>query len=129
MDFNRGDTSYLMLNYTINGDPIPQDVQEIELQVRPQGQMLNIKKLLSDGTIQYGTLTYETEPVNEQDDGERTFTGFYCHFSQNDTFILSDGNNEVQLRVMLNDEVCSSAITSLDLGKVLSNKVLEHETA
>lgn len=116
---NRGDTAYLMLNYTLNGDPLTEDsYQEIELQLNPQG-FHSVKKLMSKGEIGWGTLTYEDEHGDEQ-----TFTGYYAHLDQEDTFALGDGINQVQLRVMVSDEVGSSAISSVTLGAVLSREVL-----
>ena len=57
---NRGDTAILMLNYTINGDPLVEGAyQEIELQLNPQGS--GVKKLLSLGDIAWGSVTYEDE--------------------------------------------------------------------
>lgn len=116
---NRGDTAYLMLNYTINGDPLVEGAyQEIELQINKQGSD-SIKKLLSKEDIKWGTLTYE--------DGQqtKTFTGYYCSLSQEETFSLRNGEMDVQLRILVNDEVGSSAISSVPLGQVLSKKVLE----
>ena len=121
---NRGDTAYLMLNYTLNGDPLVQDAyQEIELQIRSQENVSNVKKLMTQGEIEWGTLTYEDDHGVEQ-----SFTGYYAHLDQEDTFALGDGMNDVQLRVMVSDEVGSSAIASMTLGAVLSRKVLTDDT-
>ena len=116
---NRGDTSFLMLNYTLNGDPIPVDVAEIELSLDSKSPVSKIRKLLTEGDIEYGTLTYEDDEGHTQ-----SFTGYYCHLSQEDTFALSQGTNKVQLRVLMNDEVGSSAVANFELGEVLSDKVL-----
>ena len=115
---NRGDTAYLMLNYTLNGDALTQgSYQEIELQINPQDGIRSITKLLSKNEIQWGTLTYE-------DDGEKTFIGYYTFLTQEETFKLSVGTSTVQLRIMVNDEVGSSAVSQLELGQVLSRSVL-----
>ena len=118
---NRGDTAYLMLNYTINGDPLQENAyQEIELQINRQSSSDSIKKLLSDNSIRWGTLTYEDNEGHTQ-----SFTGYYASLSQEETFSLSAGKSNVQLRIMVNDEVGSSDVSSFDLGQVLSTKVLE----
>lgn len=117
---NRGDTAYLMLNYTINGDPLTEGAyQEIELQINNQFKTNNIKKLLSKGDILWGTLTYTEGNV------EKTFTGYYARLSQEETFSLTDGESEVQLRILVNDEVGSSAVSSVSFGNVLSRAVLD----
>lgn len=120
--FNRGDTAYLLLNYTLNGEPLQQDAyQEIEFQINKQGNLNAIKKLYSTGDIFWSSdFTYVDEEGQEQ-----SFVGYVCKLSQEETFALSDGISDVQLRVMLNDEVGSSAYSQLDIGKVLSRKVLE----
>ena len=42
---NRGDTSFLMLNYTINGDPLSEgEYQEIELTINAQPSSRCIQK-------------------------------------------------------------------------------------
>lgn len=116
---NRGDTGYVMLNYTLNGDPLEQGAyQEIELQFNTQGAARSIKKLLSKGDIEWGTLTYIEETI------EKTFTGYFCHLTQEETFLLKDGDVDVQVRIMLNDEVGSSDISPMRLGDALSKKVL-----
>lgn len=119
---NRGDTAILMLDYTFNGDPLQEGAyQEIELQLNPQGA--GVKKLLSLGQIVWGSVTYEDNHGDEQ-----TFTGYYAFLTQEETFNLRNGKNTVQLRVMINDEVGSSAISEMSLGEVLSNKVLTDGT-
>ena len=117
---NRGDTAYLILNYKVNGQDLVQDgYQEIELQINPQGSFNSVKKLLSDGSISWGTVSYI-----DDDNVEKSFTGYYAHLSQEETFTLSKGKVNVQLRVMLDNEVGSSAISDINAGNVLSSKVL-----
>lgn len=116
---NRGDTVCLLLNYQINGTPLEENAyQEIELQINVQGSYNAIKKTLSNGDIVWGEVSY-------LHDGEpETFTGYFTNLSQEETFRLSSGKTDVQLRIMLNEEVGSSAISSIDLGQVLSKQVL-----
>lgn len=119
--FNRGDTAYLLLNYQVNGSPMTQGAyQEIELQINKQDDFRSIKKLLSNGEIFWGeNFTYLDNFGDEQ-----SFTGYVCSLTQDDTFKISSGKSNIQLRVMINDEVGSSEIQSVDLGCVLSDKVL-----
>ena len=119
--FNRGDTAYLLLNYQVNGEPMIQGAyQEIELQINRQDDFRSVKKLFSLGEI-----TWEENYTYIDDNGnEQTFTGYVCALSQEDTFKISSGISNIQLRVMLNDEVGSSETQTLDLGCVLSDKVL-----
>lgn len=117
---NRGDTQCVKLNYTVNGSPMVEGAyQEIEIQFNMQRTSDSVKKLLSTGDIVWGTVTYLDEEEVEQ-----TFTGYYTNLSQEETFKLSEGNVEVQLRVMLNGEVGSSRIEDFSIGRVLSTKVL-----
>lgn len=120
---NRGDTAYLLLNYTLNGEPLVEGAyQEIELQINKESNVHKLKKTLSDGGIQWGTVSYELDGT------EQTFTGYYASLSQSETFGLDDGECKVQLRVMVNDEVGSSAISTITLGQVLSKSVLSDST-
>lgn len=117
---NRGDTSFLMLQYTINGDPLVEgDYEEIELTINEDSSFRCVKKLLSKGEIEWGVLNYLDNEGHSQ-----TFTGYYAHLSQEETFKLARGQNEVQLRILDNDEVGSSAVSSMTLGRVLSSEVL-----
>ena len=121
---NRGDTSFLMLDYTINGDPLVVDTyQEIELTINKEASFRCVKKLLSKGEIEWGTLNYVDDEGHPQ-----TFTGYYSHLSQEETFKLQQGKNEVQLRILAGDEVGSSAVSSITLGEVLSSEVLNADS-
>lgn len=113
----RGDTAYLMLNYTINDEPLVEGAyQELELVIK--GTRSSVRKTLTDETIKWGTLIY-------QDEGEeKSFTGYYTHLEQKDTFKLEEGDLSVQLRVMIDDEVSSSEMSDINFGAILSNKVL-----
>lgn len=119
--FNRGDTAYLLLNYTVNGEPLVKDAyQELELQINIQGQYRSIKKLLSAGDIFWDeNYTYKDDQGQEQ-----TFTGYITTLNQEDTFAVSNGTSEIQLRVMVNNEVGSSPIEKLMIGNALSSRVL-----
>ena len=120
---NRGDTSYLMLNYTINGDPLIEGgYEEIELQLNSERNFANVKKLLSKGDIHWGTVDYTDNEGQPQ-----SFTGYYARLSQEETFKLNDGSVHAQIRVLLNGDVGSSAIEDFRLGQVLSEKVLTDE--
>ena len=118
---NRGDTSYLMLQYSINGEDLTEDTyDEIELTINEDSSFRSVKKLLSKGEIEWGTLNWI--------DGEgqsQTFMGYYAHLSQEETFRLQQGENKIQLRILWEGDVGSSAISSLTLGQVLSNEVLD----
>lgn len=117
---NRGDTLCLTLDYTVNGSAMIEGAyQEIELQLNCQREYDSVKKLMSKGDIVWGTVTYI-----DDDDVQQTFTGYYAILSQEDTFKLSQGKFEIQLRIMINDEVGSSEVSDFDIGRVLSNKVL-----
>ena len=121
---NRGDTSFLMLNYTINGDPLIENTyEEIELTINKATSFRCVKKLLSKGEIEWGTLNYVDSEGHPQ-----TFTGYYAHLSQEETFKLQQGENEVQLRILDGDEVGSSAVSSITLGEVLSSEVLNADS-
>lgn len=121
---NRGDTVYLILNYQINGHDLEQDAyQEIELQINSQTSFNSIKKLFSLNEIKWGTIEYV-----DDNNVTKTFTGYFAFLSQEETFKLGSGCVNVQLRIMLNDEVGSSAISDLTVGNVLSSKVLHATT-
>ena len=117
---NSGDTTCLLLNYTLNGEALVEGAyREIELQINTQGQYNSIKKLLSDNSIEWGTITYI-----DDDNVQQSFTGYFAKLTQEDTFKITSGQSQIQLRIMINDEVGSSAISDIDLGNVLSRKVL-----
>lgn len=117
---NEGDTAWLLLNFKLNGEDLQEDAyQEIELQLNPQGEYNAVKKTLSDGSIEWGTVVYTV------DDQEETFIGYIALLSQEETFRLRKGKCSYQLRVLVNDEVGSSAIGEVDIGDALSTEVLE----
>lgn len=122
MDYlNSGDTVYLLLDYLVNGEPMQEGVyQEIELQINKEDNFRAVKKLYSLGEI-----VYMTDMQYEDAEGQvQSYTGYVCSLSQDDTFKISSGISEIQLRVMLNGEVGSAKCKSLDIGKVLSHRVL-----
>lgn len=114
---NRGDTALLMLDYTVNGEPLVEGAyQEIELLI--SSIRASVRKTLTNNDIKWETVTFESEGE------EKTFTGYVCRLDQDDTFRLNEQDLSVQLRIMLNDEVGSSDISDVELGRSLSNKVL-----
>ena len=116
---NRGDTVSLMLDYYVNGSPLTQgSYDEIELQINNQNSPKSIKKLLSDGSIAWKTITYISNGATE------SFTGYVAELSQEETFKLSAGQSMVQLRVKVGNKVGSSDSSMIMLGAVLSDKVL-----
>ena len=116
---NRGDTICLLLNYQLNGSSLVEGAyDEIELQINNQSSSKSIKKLLSDGGIEWRTVTYD-------DNGsENTFTGCVANLSQSESFLLSAGQSTVQLRIKMGDDVGSSSTSMFTLGAVLSSRVL-----
>lgn len=120
--FNKGDTAYLLLNFTINGEPMQEGkYQELEFQINVQGNYRAIKKLLSKGEIFWdGNYTYTDAEGQEQ-----IFAGYIVSLDQEDTFLISQGNAEVQLRVLIDGEVGSSQIEELVIGDALSDEVLK----
>jgi len=116
---NRGDTVSLMLDYEVNGSPLVRDAyDEIELQINNESSSKSIKKLLSNGSISWKTITYT---VNG---GTETFTGYVADLSQEETFKLSAGQSMVQLRIKMGNQVGSSESSMFTLGAVLSSKIL-----
>lgn len=117
--FNKGDTACLILNYQLNGNPLEEGAyDEIEFQINPQNDLNSIKKLLSNGDIEWNSVEYT-------EGGEtKTFTGYVTYLSQEETFKLRIGNSPCQIRILIGDEVGSSEISDLSLGRVLSRKVL-----
>ena len=119
MNFREGDTTLLMLDYQFNGSDLVENAyDEIELQLNPQGNYNSIKKLLSKGEIVWATVQYQ--------DGNETknFTGYVVDLSQEETFRLRDGNVGVQLRILVDGDVGSSAISQINIGNTLSTEVL-----
>ena len=115
----RGDTFCLMLNYQVNGSDLVQGAyEEIEVQINNQSSSKSIKKLLSDGTIKWETITYDVNGSTE------SFTGYVVHLDQEETFSLNAGQSQVQIRIKKDGEVGSSDTDNFTLGAVLSSKVL-----
>lgn len=123
--FNEGDTAVLMLNYKLNGEDLVENAyDEIELQINSQTNFYSLKKLLSAGDIEWGTVVYDTTDDQGQEQ-EATFTGYVASLTQEETFKLKKGTWQAQLRILVNGEVGSSGISALDIGDALSTKVLE----
>lgn len=84
---------------------------EVELQFNPQLSVCQLKKLKSKGEIEWNA----------------TANCFVSHLSQEDTFLLNDGNVSVQVRLFKNNKCKATLISSVDIGKVLSKEVIgEH---
>lgn len=116
---NRGDTVSLMLDYQVNGSPLQQGAyDEIELQINNQNSSKSIKKLLSDGGIQWKTISYYSGGSSE------SFTGYVAELDQEETFKLVAGQSMIQLRVRIGDQVGSSGNSVLTLGATLSSQVI-----
>lgn len=122
--FNRGDTTYLLLDCTLNGDPIEDgQCEEIEVQINPEDSFRSVKKLLSKGEIVYMTdMEYETKEGDEW--VTKTFTGYVCALSQQDTFKIAKGESDFQIRALYNGEVGSTDLIPKDIGDSLSTEVL-----
>lgn len=105
---NKGDTIYLELDFTINDEPLEKDeYDEIELQFNIQSTYTSLKLLMSRGDIEWN-----------DDIGK-----YVAYLSQDDSFRLSN-NAEYQLRIKYEDNVISSAIGTINIGEVLSRRVL-----
>ena len=105
---NRGDARVISLNIKVAGVPVEQDfADEIELTFNPQNGPNCIKKLLSNGSIEWNGDKYVT------------------YLTQEDTFKLMSGNNSYQLRVKKGINVISSTIKNIKFGRVNSIEVLE----
>jgi len=111
----QGDTITLLLNFQMNGEDLVQGAyQEMELQINKEGKERALKKLLSNGDI-----VWQTVQLSNGD----TFTGYVVHLGQSETFNIGSSLT-CQLRIKKDDEVGSSAQTSINLDSVLSTTVL-----
>ena len=117
---NRGDTLFLLIPFTVNGEPSQEGAyDEIELSINKGSLFNSIRKTLTGGDISWATVEYDNEGVTE------TYTGYVAWLSQEDTFNLPEGTSQCQLRVRIGQDVGSSTIlTDIVLGKVLSGKVI-----
>lgn len=82
---------------------------EVEVQFNKQNNYYAIKKLLSNGEV-----SWETDH-------------FTCPLSQEDTFKLMEGDNDVQVRLYINEDCKGTIIKRINVGEVLSNDVLSDE--
>ena len=116
---NRGDTVSLMLDYQLNGQSLVEGAyDEIELQINNQSSSKSIKKRLTEGTIEWKTIEYNTDGMTN------TFTGYVAELDQEETFKLSAGQSTVQLRIRIGNQVGSSETSMFSLGAVLSSTVI-----
>lgn len=108
---NKGDTIRLILDYSINEDPIEEgQFDDLELQLnRDSFGKFHLKKLLSQGDIIWDT-----------DLGK-----YVCYLSQEETFKLPN-QVEYQLRCYDDNSVISSGIGRFCIGDTLSKEVLPY---
>ena len=105
---NRGDAKIIKLDILIDDAPITEAyADEIELTINKQGDVHCIKKTLSKGEI-----TWNNE-----------YGMYEVYFSQSDTFVLGDGNNPAQIRILKDNKVVSSGLVRLKIGDVNSKEV------
>lgn len=104
---NRGDTKYLRFVIKQNGEPIDLSVfDDIEIQINEESGFRSVKKLMSKGDI-------------------LIIDGYLQAFlTQEETFMLNDGIRTLQVRLLSNNQVVSTDIVGIRVGKVLSGKVL-----
>lgn len=108
---NKGDTLRLNFDFVDDNDnPLQQgQFEEMELQLNPDKLgVYSMKFLLSTGDIKW------------DDDAQKYYVVVEQQESLNLPCIV-----QYQLRCLLNDVVISSEVSSFDLGRVLSKKVLE----
>ena len=104
-----------MLDYQVNGRNLVNGAyEEIEFQINNDSTAKSIKKLLSNGEIEWKRITY---------DGG-VFTGYVVYLNQEETFSLREGESTVQLRIKMGGEVGSSEESEFSLGSVLSSRVI-----
>lgn len=101
MSINKGDALPIYLDFTVNDTPLVEaELDEIEVYFGDN------RYLLSDGTIQL--------------DGDY----YYFFLSQEDSFKLDRMYTEYQIRVKKGDEVSSTFVGKMHVGKVLSREVI-----
>ena len=100
---NRGDTLYIILDYTVDDAPIAEgDFDEIEFSIG------NKQYTLTGGDIEWDS------------DLDK-----YCLFvDQDDTFAFSNPKTTYQIRLKKGKEVVSDNIKPFIIGKTISNKTL-----
>ena len=108
---NKGDTIRLILDYSINEDPITEgQFDDLELQLNKDAfGKFHLKKLLSQNDI-----TWDAE-----------LGKYVCHLSQEETFNLPNVV-EYQLRCYDDGSVVSSRIDRFFIGDTLSKEVLPY---
>lgn len=101
-NYNNGDTLQLLLDYTVNGDPLEEyEPDEIEFCIGDN------RFLLSDGTVS----------IDEA-------TGKYSvSVSQSESFLLS-ALTWYQIRIRKGTEVISSGMDKLNIGPSISDEVV-----
>ena len=106
---NRGDATVISLDITIDDEPIEQDyADDVEVTFNPQCGSNCVQKSLKDETIYW----------------DATTSKYLMFLTQEDTYKLKTGANTVQLRVLKDDIVTSTAINTFFLGNVNSKEIL-----
>lgn len=104
----RGDTKHFNFKIKKGDDYVDGSMfTEVEVQFNPQPNYFAIKKLLSKNEVEWDT------------------DHFSCFLTQEDTFKLNDGMVQVQVRCYVNGNCKATLIKSIEVGKVLSNEVLQ----
>lgn len=102
-----GDTRNFNFKIKKDGQYIDGSVYtEVEVQFNRQGKHNSIKKTMSNGEVAWDS------------------DHFSCFLSQEDTFNLTDGLTEVQVRLYLEGNVKGTLIKHINVGRVLSKEVL-----
>ena len=110
---NKGDTIRLILDYSINDEPITEgQFEDLELQLNKESfGKFNIKKLLSQNEI-----------VWDSDLGK-----YVCYLSQEESFKLPN-KVDYQLRCYEDGSVISSCISQFYIGDILSKETLPYDS-
>lgn len=105
---HRGDTNIITFKIKSNGVYIDGSAySEVEVQFNPQSILNSVKKLKSKNEVAWNTDHFE------------------CALTQADTFNLSVGTNEMQVR-LFNEGVCkATVIASINVKETLSQEVLQ----
>lgn len=109
---NRGDAVTLTLNIKVDNVYITENyADEIELTFNKQNELECVQKTLSNGDIVWN----ETE-------GKYQVT-----LSQKDTYKFRPCTNSVQIRILKDGQVISSAINTIEVGETNSQNTLVSE--
>ena len=105
---NRGDTKILQFKIKKSDGTYVDgaDYDEVEVQFNEQRTYSSLKYLKSEGTVGWDT------------------DHFYVSMSQQDTYRLSVGQAEMQVRLYDGGVCKGTSIANIDVGRTLSGKVL-----